>query len=99
MQKESIGVHTSHILQQVGGAHESLSACAHSRVCMLEQQTAKMAEGPDPGQTLPKCEFSSTFEMRKEKISSYNLSKLTLYNCVCYEMFLFLNQQLQPRPL
>ena len=63
--------------------------CAHSRVCLLEQQTAKMAEGPEPpGQTLVKCEFSSAYEMRKEQISSYNLVSLlyTVYavRCYCY---------------
>ena len=44
--------------------------CAHSRVCLLEQQTAKMAEEPDPGKTPAKCEFgtSSFFDKYKEKI-------------------------------
>ena len=73
-----------------GGWGSWIFICAHSRVCLLEQQTAKMAEGPDPGQTLAKCEFSSTFEMRKEKISSYNLVSL-LYTAVyamrCYFYF------------
>ena len=43
--------------------------CTHSRVCLVEQQTAKMAEGPDPGQTPAKSEFIiiSAFEMRNKK--------------------------------
>ena len=49
--------------QQVGGARE-----LHSRVCQIEQHTAKMAEGEDHGLTSAKCEFSinSVFEIRNK---------------------------------
>ena len=57
--------------------------CAHSRVCLLKQQTAKMAEG---GQTRAKCELSiSAYDMCQAKTSSEQLVSLTqllyLYEC------------------
>ena len=74
-------------------------SCVHSRVCQLEQQTAKMAEGPDPGQTLVKCEFSisSAFDIGASKKCHPSIQYLLL--CILRDMTLsFLHQQLQPRP-
>ena len=54
----------------------------------LEQQTAKMAEGPDPGQTLVKCEFSisSAFDKYKEKMSLEHLVSSTVCTIRCNQV-------------
>ena len=62
-------MHTSQILLHVGGAHESYLRTFRG-VSPLEQQTAKMAEGPDSGQTPAKGEFIyiSVFEVRNKNV-------------------------------
>ena len=61
--------------------------CAHSRVCLLEQQTKKMAEGQDPGPTPAKSEFIiiSAFEICNKNCA---LSTDTFYHvyCVYYKL-------------
>ena len=49
-------------------------------MCLPEKQTAKMAEGLDPGQTLVKGEFgtSSAFDKYKEKMSLEHLVSSTV---------------------
>ena len=69
-------------LQHVGGAHESYLHTFEG-VSAREQQTAKMAEGPDPPENR---EFiiSSGFEMRKKKVSCHLVSLLdTVYGTKC----------------
>ena len=57
-----------------------------SRVCLPEKQTAKMAEGPDPGQTLAKGEFgtNSAFDKYKEKMSLERFN--SIFCCMYHQM-------------
>ena len=52
-------------------------------VSPLEKQTAKMAEGPDPGQTQAKGEFG-TFDKYKEKMSLEHFN--SIFYCVYHRM-------------
>ena len=60
---------------------------------MLEQQTAKMAEGPDPRQTRAKCEFrtSSAFEIRNKKLCTD-----TFYLVYCISCYLVISPPTAP---
>ena len=75
----------------------NLTANIPNRVYLLEQQTAKMAEG---GRTRAKCELSirSAFDMRQAKMSREYLVYISYCTCVGVT-WSFSAQQLQPRPL
>ena len=71
------------ILHHVGGAHESYLH-TFKGVSAREQQTAKMAEGPDP-RANREFIISSAFEMRKKKVSCHLVSLLyTVYGTRYY---------------